>query len=223
METHEFVRDLESLRDERLRGLAGTGGVPPEERGAGEGPSAGDAVGLLQIALANEIGVSELAAAWMPATPEVDVKIALARQAGDEARHFMLVAERLRALGFDPDGFTPPGPNPLFDYLRALPTSIERIAAGLFTLESIAYDVNDRFIQLCESRGDRETARIYREHIQPDEAAHRDLGRTLLLKYATGQDARTRARSAVLRTIEIAAAQRARAAERLGTRCFPGC
>ena len=50
---------------------------------------------MLQVALANEISVSELAAAWMSNTPEVDVKIAFARQAGDEAGHFELVADRL--------------------------------------------------------------------------------------------------------------------------------
>ena len=60
---------------------------------------------MLQVALANEISVSELAAAWMPSTPEIDVKLAFARQAGDEAGHFQLVAERLSALGFDVAGF----------------------------------------------------------------------------------------------------------------------
>jgi hypothetical protein len=88
---------------------------------------------MLQAALANEISVSELAAAWMPSTREVDVKIAFARQAGDEAGHFQLVAGRLGALGFDVAGFRPPGTNPLFEYLRGLSTTIERIAAGLFT------------------------------------------------------------------------------------------
>ncbi|MDB4953706.1 MAG: hypothetical protein JWO36_1275, partial [Myxococcales bacterium] len=31
----------------------------------------------------------------MPSTPELDVKLAFARQAGDEAGHFQLVADRL--------------------------------------------------------------------------------------------------------------------------------
>jgi len=44
--------------------------------------------------LANEISVSELAAAWMPSTPEIDVKLGFARQAGDEPGHFQLVADR---------------------------------------------------------------------------------------------------------------------------------
>jgi len=52
-----------------------------------------------------------------PGAQEVDVKIAFARQAGDEAGHFQLVADRLAALGFDVASFQPPGANPLFDYL----------------------------------------------------------------------------------------------------------
>ena len=57
----------------------------------------GDAKALLQVALVNEISVSELAASWVASTPEVDAKLAFARQAGDEAGHFQLVAERLQA------------------------------------------------------------------------------------------------------------------------------
>ena len=78
-----------------------------------------------------------------------------------------------------------PGDNPLFQYLKGLSTTVERIAAGLFTLESIAYAVNENFMTFCEQRGDAETVRIYREYIQPDERAHQQLGQRLLAKYAT--------------------------------------
>ncbi len=220
MDAREFVSDLETVRDDLVRRLAGAG---RESLGGDGTPRPGDLTKLLQIALANEINVSELAAAWVPATAEVDIKIALARPAGDEARHFELVAGRLQALGFDPERFVPPGPSPLFGYLRSLETSVERVAAGLFTLESIAYSVNQRFMQVCALRGDQETARIYRDHIQPDEQAHRDLGSALREKYATDDGSQARARAAVLRTLEIAGAQRAKAAERLGTACLPGC
>jgi hypothetical protein len=98
----------------------------------------------------NEISVSE---------------IALARQAGDEAGHFQLVADRLAALGFELAGFRPPGANPLFGYLRSLSTTVERLAAGLFTLESIAYAVNENFMAFCHQRGDAETVRVYREYM----------------------------------------------------------
>src|SRR5689334_9158316 len=90
-----FVQELESFKAEHLAPIVKAG------RTSLSGSTPGDAKQMLQIALANEISVSELAAVWMPSTPEVDVKIALARQAGDEAGHFQLVAERLSALGFD--------------------------------------------------------------------------------------------------------------------------
>jgi uncharacterized ferritin-like protein (DUF455 family) len=178
---------------------------------------------MLQVALANEISVSELAAGWMPRTPEVDVKIALARQAGDEAGHFQLVADRLVALGFELAGFRPPGAHPLFDYLRGLSTTVERVAAGLFTLESIAYAVNENFMVFCQQRGDAETVRIYREYIQPDELRHHQLGRQLLAKYATEPHSQQRVKEVVGRVLEIATAARAQAAARMGTACLPGC
>jgi uncharacterized ferritin-like protein (DUF455 family) len=217
MNTDAFVEELDAFKAGRLSPIVGAGQTSLV------GGSPGDAKKMLQIALANEISVSELAAAWMPNSPEVDVKIAFARQAGDEAGHFQLVADRLGALGFDVAGFRPPGANPLFEYLRALSTTVERIAAGLFTLESIAYGVNENFMAFCDQRGDAETLRIYREYIQPDEQRHQQLGRHLLLKYATEAAAQQRAKDAVGRVLEIAAAARAQAAEKMGTACFPGC
>lgn len=187
----------------------------------GEGTA--DAKALLQVALVNEISVSELAAAWVGATSEVDVKLAFARQAGDEAGHFQLVAERLRALGFDVDGFVPPPANPLFQYLATLGTTVERVAAGLFALESIAYGVNENFIAYCRAHGDDETVGFYERIIQPEEREHQAIGRVLLDKYVTTADARARAIAAVDRVLEIAADTRAAAAERLGVTCFPGC
>jgi uncharacterized ferritin-like protein (DUF455 family) len=211
-----FVDELEASKSQRLAAIVGAGrmslaGTPP-----------GDATQLLQIALANEINVSELAATWMPSTRELDVKLAFARQAGDEAGHFQLVADRLTALGFDVATFAQTD-NPLFQYLRGLTSTVARIAAGLFTLESIAYGVNQNFMALCEQRGDAETVRIYREYIQPDEQAHQQLGQRLLAKYATTPELQQIARDTVTRLLEIASATRATAAARLGTACFPGC
>ena len=100
---------------------------------------------------------------------------------------------------------------------------MERVAAGLFTLESIAYAVNENFMTFCELRGDAETVRIYREYIQPDERAHQQLGQRLLAKYATTPELQRVARETVGKVLDIAAAGRAKAAERMGTACFPGC
>jgi hypothetical protein len=203
---------LETFKAERLAPIVATGRTSLD----------GDATKLLQVALANELGVSELAAAWMPTTAELDVKIAFARQVGDEANHFQLVSARLAAVGFDVASFTPTT-SPLFVYLASLATTVERIAGGLFTLESIAYGVNENFMAFCAQRGDDETVRIYREYIQPDERAHQLLGRELLGKYATTPVLQQLARDTVAKVLEIAATSRAAAAQRLGAVCLPGC
>jgi uncharacterized ferritin-like protein (DUF455 family) len=212
-----LVEELEAFKAERLLPIVGAGLTSLADGAAGEAKT------MLQTALANEISVSELAAAWMPSTAEIDVKLAFARQAGDEAGHFQLVADRLSALGFNVADFRMPGENPLFDYLRGLSTTVERVAAGLFTLESIAYAVNENFMTFCARRGDAETVRIYREYIQPDERAHQQLGQRLLEKYASTPAQQRAARETVAKVLEIATTARAKAALRMGSACFPGC
>jgi uncharacterized ferritin-like protein (DUF455 family) len=217
MNAEAFLQELDALKAERLAAIVGAGQTSLL------GPASGDTKAMLQVALANEINVCELAAAWTPSTSEVDVKIAFARQSGDEAAHFELVGDRLMALGFDTEGFRPPAANALFDYLRGLPTTVERVAAGLFTLESIAYAVNQNFIDFCSQRGDAETVRIYRKYIQPDEQRHYNLGRDLLAKYAIGAGSQARAREVVGKVLDIATAARSQTAARLGSACLPGC
>jgi len=212
-----FVDQLEAFKSERLAPILGAG------RTSLTADAPGDAAQLLQVALANEINVSELAAAWMPTTRELDVKLAFARQAGDEASHFRLVADRLTALGFDVASFAQPAPNALFQYLRTLDTTVERIAAGLVALESIAYEVNEQFIAYAEQAGDAETVRIYRAYIQPDERAHRELGQRLLATYATTDALRALGERKIARVRELATSTRAMMADRLGASCFPGC
>jgi uncharacterized ferritin-like protein (DUF455 family) len=209
-----FVDELAARSHDRLSALIDQGR---------DTPGRADAKALLQVALANELSVSELAASWVASTPELDVKLAFARQAGDEAGHFQLVGERLRALGVDLDGFAPPAANPLFQHLASVHGTVARIAAGLYALESIAYGVNENFIAYCRSHDDAETVRIYETIIQPEEREHQAIGRELLEKYATTPEARARAITAVDRVLELATATRAAAAARLGVTCFPGC
>ncbi|MEO8548703.1 MAG: ferritin-like domain-containing protein [Kofleriaceae bacterium] len=203
--------------------LAGLAPITAAGRLSLDGGAEADSQKLLQIALTNEVNVSELAALWMPTTPELDVKLAFARQAGDEANHFDLVANRLRALGFAIDSYTPPPPNPLFEYLRGLSGTVERIAGGLVALEALAHAVNENFMAYCEARGDHETVRIYREYIQPDERRHHELGVQLLAKYAVTVEQQALASAAAARVFELAASTRAKAAAQLGAACFPGC
>src|SRR5262245_35147325 len=214
VEGSSFVRELEAFQAERLSPILSAGRTSLAEAGPA------NATRMLQIALANEISVSELAAAWMPTTSELDVKLAFARQAGDEAGHFQLVSDRLAAFGFDVASFVPPAASPLFEYLRSLTSTVERVAAGLFTLEALAWGVNENFMAFCARRGDDETVRIYREYIQPDERAHQLMGRRLLDRHTPEPEQRRAAREVVGRVLEIAAATRAKAAEKLGAACF---
>src|SRR3569623_1193239 len=209
-----FADELAAHAHDRLHAIIAAGR---------DAPGTADAKALLQVALVNEISVSELAAAWVASTREVDVKLAFARQAGDEAGHFQLVAERLRALGFDVDGFVPPPANPMFAYLATLEGTVARVAAGLFALESIAYGVNENFIAYCRAHGDAETVRIYETTIQPEEREHAANGRQLLDKYATTPELRALATQTVDRVLEVAHQSRAAAATKLGVTCFPGC
>src|SRR5207249_808880 len=80
-------------------------------------------------------------ARWLVVTDDVDVKMAFARQAGDEAKHFRMIRGRLRALGVPATAYANPlgkGYGPLFNYLDSLKTTVERVAAGQFTREAIA-------------------------------------------------------------------------------------
>ena len=73
---------------------------------------------LLGLALKNELEATECAAAWIASTPEIDVKLALARQAGDEAKHFRLIQRRLDELGVDSACFDPALARPCSSFWR---------------------------------------------------------------------------------------------------------
>ena len=124
MNAEEFVRSLGADNDARLARLAPDDTLKPEVDGALNVPN------LLKVALKNEIEATEIAARWLVSTDDVAVKLALARQVGDEARHYRLIAERLGALGMDADTLDPlaGGYGPLFKYLDTLTTTVERVA-----------------------------------------------------------------------------------------------
>ena len=219
MDAEAFVRELDARNQELLRRLAPEATLKPEVEGDL------NVVNLLKVALKNEIEASESAARWMVTTAELDVKLALARQVGDEAKHYRMIAERLRALGFDPAAFDPlaKGYGPLFTYLTTLGTTVERVAAGQFTREAIAVVKNRQFIEFCEHAGDRETATMYRDVIEPDERYHHELGRSLLLRLADTPEAQAAATAAARRTLALAEELQRAALTTAGVHHAPGC
>jgi len=214
-----FVQQLESYVQEKLASpdLIKEAEIGPVDRS--------EVVRRLKMALKNELEASEIAAVWMPTTPEVDVKLALARQAGDEAKHYRAIEEHLRRMGADLSAFDPTagGYGPMFQLLAGFTTTVERIGAAQFTRESLALKKNEQFIEFCEAAGDHETARLYREQIQPDEQWHVQLGRTVLERYVTTPELEMKARKAVEAVLELAVRIQNKQLKELKVTHAPGC
>ena len=219
MTAEEFVRQLDGENQRRLSRLAPDDTLKPEVEGDL------NVLNLLKVALKNEIEATEIAARWLVATRDVEVKMAFARQAGDEAKHYRMIADRLGELGFDARSFDPlaQGFGPLFLYLDSLPTTVERVAAGQFTREAIAVVKNRQFIEFCDRAGDRVTATLYRDVIEPDERFHHQLGRSLLVRLATTPEAEEAARRAAARTLSLAEELQGAALRTAGIHHAPGC
>ncbi len=219
MTSEEFVGALDAANQTVLARLAPDATLKPEVEGALT------VTNLLKVALKNEIEATEIAARWLVKTDDVEVKMAFARQAGDEAKHYRMIADRLRELGVDTGGLDllGKGYGPLFQYLDTLRTTVERVAAGQFTREAIAVVKNRQFIEFCERAGDRATATLYQDVIEPDERFHHELGRRLLLRLATTPEAQEAARRAAARTLTLAEELQATALKTAGIHHAPGC
>jgi len=217
MSPEAFVLELDQQVRERLARLgdASASGDPAPGLGVAD---------LLVLALKKELEAAEEAALWMTREDDVEVKLALARQCGDEARHYRLIEARLRELIHAPPASPlASGYSPMFRYLAELPTTVERVAAGQFAREALAQVHNEVFIAWCEAQGDPTTARLYREVIQPDEAHHHAMGRQLLLRLALTDDDQARARAAAARTLEIAEELQELARLKMGISRAPAC
>ena len=219
MTAAEFVVALDEANQAVLRRLEPDATLKPEVSGTL------NVTNLLKVALKNEIEATEIAARWLVVTTDVEVKMAFARQAGDEAKHYRMIADRLGELGVDARALDPlaQGFGPLFKYLDSLETTVERVAAGQFTREAVAVVKNRQFIEFCDRAGDRITATLYRDVIEPDERFHQQIGRTLLLKLATTAEAQDAARRAAARTLALAEELQGAALRTAGIHHAPGC
>jgi hypothetical protein len=147
-----FVDELER---ELLRSLARLG----EQARAAMSPSV-PVTDLLAGALRDEIETAEIAALWLTDEPDLDLRLGLARQVGDEARHFEVMGERLRELGTDPHADPRTRAHgPLYRYLKGLQTPAERLAAGL-AREATSRLRNGLLAEVARARGDAETAHV---------------------------------------------------------------
>ena len=214
-----FVHELEAYVNERLSSLDLL--KEPEIQAVDRS----EIVRRLKIALKNELEASEIAAVWIPTTPEVEVKLALARQVGDEAKHYRLIEEHLAGMGVDLSGFNPTtdGYGPMFQLLAGFKTTIERIGAAQFTRESLALKKNEQFIEFCSAAGHKATADLYRENIQPDEEWHVRLGQMVLEKYAVTPELQAQAQKAVQAVLDLAVKIQTKQLKEMKVSHAPGC
>lgn len=200
MDGIDFVAGLQTEMQEIFAQLGETEALEAESEGRV------DVVTLLRLALASELEAAEIAALWMPTTTEIEAKLLLARQVGDEMKHYDLISRRLDELGVPTGSFDPlpGGYSALYLTLRPLRTTVERVAAGPFAGEAIAEIRNAQFIALCRRLGDEGTARLYEEVIQPEEIHHHRMAAEVLAGLCTTPALQELAASAARNTLAVA-------------------
>lgn len=222
MDGKTFVEQLKAENEKILSKLDTTPVM--NSLGTARGGAIAGLAALLKMALKNEIEAAEIAAAWVPTTPELDAKLALARHAGDEAYHYQLLAEKARALGISLEGFDPLVPlSPVLTYLRTLNTTVERVAAALVAREAMGARRNAQFLKFLEATGQREIAGLYRDVINADEDRHHQAGCALLAELAVTPELQELAQRAAARLLEIGDQARSAAMEKTGAPVIPGC
>jgi 1,2-phenylacetyl-CoA epoxidase catalytic subunit len=190
---------VEALEQELLRGLARLG-----EQARAAVTDAVPITDLMASALREEIETAEIAALWLTDEPDLDLRLGLARQVGDEARHFEMLGDRLRELGIDPHADPRTRAHgSVFRYLRGLQTPAERLAAGL-AREAVARLRNALLAQVSTARGDAATARLCLDGVGTDEVSHLDFFRRELPRYALTAEDQDAARRAMARTLQLA-------------------
>lgn len=121
------------------------------------------------------------------------LKLMIGRQVGDEAKHAMVCEKRVRQLGGTVEDYDPlPEQLRLYEALDAFEYPEEFLAGMQFTTEHEGVKRNEQALD----RFDRETAEMFGDAINPDEAFHVQIGWTGLRLLCGSHAARERARSA---------------------------
>lgn len=165
-----------------------------------------DVADVLRFALKSAIEGAEVAALWVTDCDDLAMKVVLAEQCGDGARHYRLIVARLSEVGADLSAFDPRngGYSKLFAFLRSLGTAEERSAAGHLTLKSLCLARHAALGAWCEAQGDADSARLFREVLSPDETRYYEEGRRALALTATTEESQARGRRAAYRVLELA-------------------
>lgn len=164
-----------------------------------------ETIDFLRLAMKDAIESAEVAALWFADCEDLDMKVGFAEQCGSAAIHFRAITTRIASLGAEPFDPRNGGYSRFFGFLRSLQTAEERAAAGLVTLRTFNMGRLSVFADLCEERGDSETANLFREQIAADERRVFDIGWRILIANGATEESQARGRRAAFRIVELAA------------------
>lgn len=154
------------------------------------------AVEALRVRWFNEYIGTIVLARLVDRVEDATLKMLIARQVGDEAKHANVCARRIRELGSRVDDYVPP-PEQLvmYDVLDGYTYPEQFLAAMQFTTEHEGVRRNEAALR----RFDAETAQMFEDAINPDEEFHVQIGWVGLRTLCTTAEAQDRARAACVR------------------------
>jgi hypothetical protein len=103
--------------------------------------------------------IMEVCAQRLPAAPDVEAELALAKQVGDESRHVSIQRQWMREFGADPAPLiTPRQEQAIREYFQSLPW-IDFLADLYICVEALGSEAVERIVPLADP-GTRESLRI---------------------------------------------------------------
>jgi hypothetical protein len=128
------------------------------------------------------------------------LKMMIARQVGDEAKHAMVCERRIRELGDKVEDYDPlPEQIKMYEILDQYDHPEEFLAAMQFTTEHEGVRRNEQALE----RFDADTAKLFADAINPDEHFHVQIGWAGLRMLCTTAEAQERSRRACFRQREV--------------------
>jgi hypothetical protein len=191
LDVEDFLRDL--ARDNEIY----YENTPPELKTYWPNRLVGKAaVEALKVRWFNEYIGTIVLARLVEKIDHPKLKMLVGRQVGDEAKHAQVCHARIVQLGGRVEDYEPlPEQLEMYRVLDEVQFPEEFFAGMQFTTEQAGVKRNEQALE----RFDAETARMFRDAINPDEVFHVQVGWTALRLLCQTQEAQARARAACYR------------------------
>jgi hypothetical protein len=158
-------------------------------------------VHVMQSRYWNELRAGEVFGRYLKGFTDLEVKLHFMEAVGEEGRHSQLLAERIRALGADPQDYEPPpGQIAMFNVFEGLEDTVERVAGFSLAGEAVA----DYLIgKMLEAPGVPEWLKEPYRKIHAEEIEHGSFPESVIARLATTPESQRRARRAVAMSLVL--------------------